>query len=66
MIPNDYENMDDLTRLSDKEKLEITQWEIEKIDRINDLLFNALKYHEEEEGCTGFIYASFLISSATD
>ncbi len=59
----DYEDMDDLTHLSDKEKLEIIQYEINKIFDLNELLFQALKYSEDLECVHAYIYATFLIGS---
>lgn len=58
-----YEDENDLTHLSRKEKLKIVRKEIEKIININDLLFNALQYNKYKEGSSSYIYASFLISS---
>lgn len=58
-----YENADDLTHLSRKEKLKIVKKEIEKIINLNDLLFNALKYNQYKEDASSYLYASFLISS---
>ncbi len=63
MIGIDYENMDDLTHLDDKTKLKIVKIEISKISSLNELLYNALKYHDDIECAEGFIYASFLIDS---
>ncbi|CCY63335.1 unknown [Clostridium sp. CAG:967] len=58
----DYENMDDLTHLNDEEKLEIVEMEIKKVVNISDLLFQALKYHEDMDGFNGLIYGSILLS----
>ena len=55
-----YENMDDLTHLSRKEKLKIVKKEIDKILCINELLLNALKYNEDDSYNYSYIYASFL------
>ena len=61
-----YENMDDLKHLSRKDKLKVVKREIEKITCINELLFNALKYNEDEGYNYSYIYASFLIGSAVN
>lgn len=58
-----YEDMDDLTHLSDKEKLEIIELEIDKIFDLNELLFQALKHNEHHECANAYIYATFLIGS---
>lgn len=60
----DYEDMDDLTHLSDKEKLEIVEMEIKKVVDIGDLLFQALKYHKDLNGFNGLIYGAILLSFA--
>lgn len=59
-----YENMDDLTHLSRKEKLKIVKREIDKIDCVNDLLLNALQYNRLDEDAHAYIYASQLIGHA--
>lgn len=64
MIPNNYEDMDDLTHLNNEEKLEIVEVEIKKIVDINDLLFQALKYHKDLDGFNGLIYGAILLSFA--
>ncbi len=61
-----YENMDDLTHLSRKEKLKIVKREIDKIMNINDLLFNALKYNKFDCYNRSYIYACFLIGSSVN
>ena len=61
-----YENTENLTHLSRKEKLKIVKREIDKIININELLFNALKYEEHENHNYTYIYASSLIASASN
>lgn len=57
--------MDDLTNLSRKDKLKVVKKEIDKIECVNDLLFNALKYNRMNEEAHTYIYASKLIGDAT-
>ncbi len=64
MITIDYESMDDLRRLSRKDKLKIVKKEIDKIQCVNDLLSNALKYNRLDEEAQAYIYASKLIGRA--
>lgn len=61
----DYEDMDDLIHLNRKDKLKIVKKEIDKIECVNDLLFNALKYNSMAEEAHAYIYASQLIGNAT-
>lgn len=58
-----YENAENLTHLSRKEKLQIVRKEIDKIIDINDLLFNALQHNKYKEDSSSYLYASFLIAS---
>lgn len=59
-----YEDMDDLRYLSKKDKLKIVKKEVDKIDSINELLLNALKYNRHDEFAHAYIHASQLIGSA--
>lgn len=61
----DYENMDDLTHLSRRDKLKVVKFEIDKIECVNDLLLNALQYNRMDEEAYAYIYASKLIGNAT-
>lgn len=61
----DYEDMDDLRHLSRKDKLKIVKKEIDKIDNINELLFNALQFNSLDEQASAYIYASQLIGTST-
>lgn len=61
----DYEDMDDLIHLNRRDKLKIVKKEIDKIECVNDLLFNALKYNSMAEEAHAYIYASKLIGNAT-
>jgi len=61
----DYENMDDLIDIDDKTKLKVVKIEIGKIECINDLLLNALKYNRFDEEAHAYLYASKLIGDAT-
>lgn len=61
----DYVNMDDLIEIDDETKLKVVKIEIDKIECVNDLLFNALRYNSLDEEAHAYIYASKLIGDAT-
>lgn len=60
-----YEYEEDLTYLPPDKKLAIVKKEIEKIISINTLLFNALKYNQDNEYSDSYIIASQLIDKAS-
>lgn len=60
-----YEYEEDLTYLPSDKKLAIVKKEIEKIISINTLLFNALKYNQDNEYSDSYIIASQLIDKAS-